>query len=173
MNPLATSMLRSLLSTQSATAGFNAGGLQSSQGSANFSFARLLDAAKAGAITSSRPVEAAPEAQGKLTPEQLSRIAVAADNAETAGMNSALVLIDGQAVKLDVLTRQVTDIVDPRTVAVTGVDGVIAAPPSSIAAQAAGTPASATTGSSPTDVLGQQLLNRLTLPRSQASLITR
>jgi hypothetical protein len=104
-------------------------------------------------------VEAAPEAAGKLTPEQLQRIAVAADHAESAGMSNALVMIDGQAVKLDVLSREVTAVLDPRTAAVTDIDGVLAAPPSSLSSQlgnGAGPDASSAAG-----VLEQQLLARL------------
>lgn len=156
MSTLSTNMLRTLLGTQAhtptAAAAATVGGLN---------FSSLLSAARAGNVTSDRPVEAAPEAAGKLSPEQLQRIAVAADHAESAGMVDALVLIDGQAVKLDVLSRQVTAVLDPRTVAITDIDGVLAAPPSSLAAEVAG---GAPGEAGPPTVAGlieQQLLARL------------
>ncbi|MFT3686200.1 MAG: hypothetical protein QM783_14970 [Phycisphaerales bacterium] len=160
MTSLATSLLRSLIPAPtsgpvgpSAFAGL--GGATTGQ-----SFSSLLSAARGGALTSERPVEATPDVKGKLSADQLSRIAVAADQAEAAGMNSALVLIDGAAVQLDVLSREVTGVLDPRTAAVTGVDGVLAAPPSSIAAQVAGGRGAADPTSLP-GVLEQRLLAKL------------
>lgn len=161
MSTLSTNMLRTLLGTQPNA---QAAGTPANTGGLNF--AGLLSAARAGGVTSDRPVEAAPEAAGKLTPEQLQRIAVAADHAESAGMVDALVLIDGQAVKLDVLSRQVTAVMDPRTVAITDIDGVLAAPPASLAAEIAG--GTVGEGGSPTvaGLLEQQLLARLGASRA-------
>lgn len=156
MSTLTTSMLRSLLSTQSPS--FSAGASAGSQSMGGANFAGLLSAARKGTVTSDRPVEATSEAAGKLTAEQLQRIAVAADHAESAGMNTALVLIDGQAVKLDVLGREVTGVMDPRTVAVTDIDGVLAAPPSSLSGEVSGGGAGPATAAG---VLEQQLLAHL------------
>lgn len=151
-------MLRSLLGAQAAAASPPPGPLASSTG---VSFASLLSAAGAGRITSDRPVEASPEVGGQLTAEQLGRVAVAADRAESAGMTTALVLIDGKAVQLDVLSREVTAVVDPRAVAVTGVDGVLAAPPSSLSAEAAGNGVTPQSPASLAGVLEQGLLAKL------------
>lgn len=157
MSTLTTNMLKSLLSTQSPS--FSTGASAGTQTVGGANFAGMLSAARKGTVTSDRPVEASAEAAGKLTAEQLQRIAVAADHAESAGMNTALVLIDGQAVKLDVLGREVTGVMDPRTVAVTDIDGVLAAPPSSLAGEVSGG-----AGAGPTTaagVLEQQLLAHL------------
>ncbi|MDP1661479.1 MAG: hypothetical protein Q8L55_06145 [Phycisphaerales bacterium] len=166
MSTLSTNMLRTLLGTQ-ATA--PAAGPAANHGGLNF--AGLLTAARAGSVTSDRPVEAAPEVAGKLTPEQLQRIAVAADHAESAGMVDALVLIDGQAVKLDVLSRQVTAVMDPRTVAITNIDGVLAAPPSSLAAEIAGGTPGELGSATVTGLIEQQLLARLGAPGATARSI--
>ena len=157
MSALSTSLLQSLLGTQSATA--RQGSTAAASGGLNF--ASLLASARGGQVTSDRPVEVAPEVQGQLTPDQLSRLAVAVDHAESAGMSSALVLIDGKAVKVDVLSREATAVMDPRTVAVTDIDGVLAAPPSSLAAQVAGGDASSADPASLAGALEQQLLSRL------------
>ena len=161
MIPLAATLLRSLLGSQVATGAASAATAASAGGGLNF--ANLLTAARSGQLTSNRPVEASPEAQGQLSSDQLSRIAVAADHAESAGMSSALVMIDGKAVKLDVTAREVTAVVDPRVVAVTDIDGVLAAPPSSLSAQFAAGSATGATGE-PTSIAGaieQQLLAKL------------
>lgn len=160
MTALSTSLLRSLLGTQQAAPTGGAGSLAGIGASGGLNFASLLAAARGGSLTSDRPVEASPEVKSQLTGDQLNRIALAADQAESAGMNSALVLIDGKAVKLDVLSREVTDVMDPRTAAVTGVDGVIAAPPSSLAAQVSGDGSTADPASV-AGVLEQRLLARL------------
>ena len=156
MSGIATNLLRSLLSTQAPVGGQT----QAASTAGGLNFASLLSAARAGEMTSDRPVEVSAEAAGKLTPDQLQRLAVAADHAESTGMSNALVLIDGQAVKIDVLSREVTAVMDPRTVAVTDIDGVLAAPPSSLAAQVSGDGSSSNPATA-AGVLEQQLLARL------------
>jgi len=160
VSALATNLLKSLLGTQHAGAGSPRAAGDTGAG---LRFAGLLAAAQAGQMTSDRPVEASPEAAGKLTSEQLQRIAVAADHAESAGMSSALVLIDGQAAKVDVLSREVTAVLDPRAVAVTDIDGVLAAPPSSLNAEVCGDAGSATAATA-AGVLERHLLARLSGP---------
>lgn len=169
MSTLSTSMLRSLLGTQPAASGLSASS-PSAGAVGGLNFASLLSAARNGQVTSDRPVEEGPGVEGQLSADQLSRIAVAADHAESAGMDSALVLIDGKAVKLDVFTREVTGVMDPRTAAITDIDGVLAAPPSSLNAQIAG----GTTATEPTSIAGvleQQLLARLGAGRGAAGVI--
>ncbi|HZW07173.1 MAG TPA: hypothetical protein VFF65_08610 [Phycisphaerales bacterium] len=156
MSGIATNLLRSLLTSHAPAAG--QASTVSTVGGLNF--ANLLSAARDGAITSDRPVDVAPEAAGKFTPDQLQRLAVAADHAEAAGMSSALILIDGQAAKVDVLSREVTAVLDPRTAAVTEIDGVLAAPPSSLNAELCGD-AGADTAATAAGVLERQLLARL------------
>jgi hypothetical protein len=159
MNAIATSLLKSLLGPQSAS-GASGPGVSVGGGGGGLNFANLLSAARSGQVTSDRPVEVAPEVNGQLTAEQLSRIAVAADHAESTGMSNALVLIDGKAVTLDVDSREVTAVMDPRTAAITDIDGVLAAPPSSLSAQVAGGSAAGEPGSI-AGVLEQQLLAKL------------
>ena len=83
-----TSMLRNLLGTQAAASSSSAAP-SLAVGGGGLNFASLLASARNGQITSGRPVEAAPEVKGQLTTEQLSRLAVAVDHAESAGMSSA------------------------------------------------------------------------------------
>jgi len=156
MSGLSATMLRSLLTGRTATPGPNGSAASSSAG---VDFAAMLSSARSGEVTSTRPVQAAAGVEKALTPEQLRRIGVAADRAESAGMTSAVVLIDGQAVKLDVLGRQVEAVVDPRAVALTGVDGVLAAPPSSLAEQVSGQ--SGLGLASAAGAMEQQLLSKL------------
>src|SRR5689334_705012 len=70
-------------------------------------FADLLAAAKGGNVQTGLNISIAPNANVTLTPEQLARLSSAADRAQAAGLHDALVLIDGQALKLDVFTRTI------------------------------------------------------------------
>ena len=70
-------------------------------------FDELLASAKAGRLASGRVV--APEMEGEpLSPEQLERLGVAADKAETSGARRALLMLDGRALVLDVSTRTIS-----------------------------------------------------------------
>jgi hypothetical protein len=92
-------------------------------------FASLLQKAGAGAISSGLPVTIAGGANVKLSPQQLSQIATAADQAQAQGATRALVLIDGKALSLDVSVRQITGQADLRAAGVfSGVDAVINIP---------------------------------------------
>jgi hypothetical protein len=106
-------------------------------------FQALLRQARAGEISSGRDVTVAKRAGVDLTPGQLARVARAADRAEASGALKALVLIDGQALVLDVPAREVVGSakLDPGAV-IAGVDAVVAAPPSSSAADPAPIPPS-------------------------------
>lgn len=76
-------------------------------------FEALLNKAKTGTISSGERVTEAKGAGVNLSPEQLDRLAVAADRAEAEGAQRALVLIDGKVLKLDVQTRTITGAADP------------------------------------------------------------
>jgi hypothetical protein len=95
-------------------------------GAGSADFAAMLGKAKAGEISSGRAVTIGRGVDVRLSSEQLDRIAAAADRAESQGATSALVLIDGQALKLDVTMREVTGKADIAGGGVlTGVDAVV------------------------------------------------
>ena len=73
-------------------------------------FADLLAKARDGNLASGLPVTIAKGAGVELNAEQLSRVGAAADRAQAAGADRAVVLIDGAAVKLDVATRNITGV---------------------------------------------------------------
>lgn len=96
---------------------------------AGAAFASMLDHARADVLPSGRTVAVAESAGVELSAEQIGRLSAAADRAEAAGAKRAVVLIDGQALQLDVLGREVTAKVDLSAGAVmTGVDAVLAVP---------------------------------------------
>jgi hypothetical protein len=95
-------------------------------------FSALLDKARQGQLESGQPVSLGAVANLQLTPDQFARLGQAADRAQAAGMSTALVFLDGQALKLDVGSRTVTGVVDAAATTVAGIDGVISAPPSSL-----------------------------------------
>jgi hypothetical protein len=65
----------------------------------------------------------------RLTTDQLQRVALATDQAEAQGATRALVLIDGQALRLDVLDRRITGSADLSAAGVlTGLDAVVSVP---------------------------------------------
>lgn len=72
------------------------------------SFGELLALAKSGGIDSSRDVQLGFDAQPPLEPAQLDRLAHAADQAEAAGAQQALMMIDGRSFVLDVESRTLT-----------------------------------------------------------------
>lgn len=88
------------------------------------SFADLLSQAQRGTLESGRVVTVDPDAKVTLTPEQLVKVSRAADAAEAAGVRTALVVIDGQRLTLDVGQREITGLA-PAGGVVSGVDGVI------------------------------------------------
>jgi hypothetical protein len=75
------------------------------------SFAELLDKAKSGEFGSNLDVSIARGVDVELSDEQLARLAVAADQAQARGASNAVVLIDGQALSFDVMSRKVTGVV--------------------------------------------------------------
>jgi len=71
-------------------------------------FDELLASAKAGRLASGRSVSTAHEGE-PISPEQLQRLAVAADRAESSGAQRAVLLLDGRALVLDVATRTISE----------------------------------------------------------------
>ena len=88
-------------------------------------FAELLKQAQSGELASSRPVTIENDCGVKLSDDQLAKVSLAADKAEVAGIRSAVVFIDGQALKLDVANRTVTGPADLSSGVLSGIDGVI------------------------------------------------
>lgn len=91
-------------------------------------FAGLLARANAGELESGRFVTVSQEAAAagvRLSDEQVARLSVAADRAEAAGLRSALVLIDGQALRLDVGNRTITGTVDAAALGAGGEPGIV------------------------------------------------
>lgn len=126
MNITSAELLRLLASGSSQAAPNSAAGSADAAG-----FATLLQKAQAGSIASERQVTIRPEAKLTLTDEQLARVALAADRAESQGAMRAAVLIDGKALTLDVTTRQITGQMSLTDLNVaTGIDAVVAAPQS-------------------------------------------
>lgn len=92
-------------------------------------FARLLEQAQAAELESGRQVTVARGVDVSLCEDQLGRIAAAADRAEAAGAITAAVLIDGEALVMDVAARTITGRVDMGAgEAFYGVDTIVSAP---------------------------------------------
>ena len=93
------------------------------------SFDQLLQTALTpGTARPTEPVAVDPAAGITLNDRDLERIASATDRAAAAGARSALVLIDGKALTVDVASRTVTGEANlDQTVAI-GVDAVVKAP---------------------------------------------
>lgn len=75
---------------------------------AALSFTEMLAKAEKGEINSGLPVTIAKGSGVELSDEQLARVAIAADRAQAAGADRAVVIIDNVAVKLDVATRTIS-----------------------------------------------------------------
>lgn len=100
----------------------------SAAASATADFASLLRGAEAGEVSSGMRVTVHSGAGLELSDDQLTRLSVAADRAESAGMTRAIALVDGQALILEVQTRSISGRVDPHQAMLTGIDGVIGVP---------------------------------------------
>jgi hypothetical protein len=90
-------------------------------------FARMLDSARRGELRSNQPVTISPRVEVELSQDQLTRLADAADRARASGLKNALVLIDGQALTLDVAQRTITGVFDASRGQAAGIDGVVGA----------------------------------------------
>ncbi len=80
---------------------------------------------KAQGDTDRLPVEIGRGVEVELTQEQMARIAEAADRAEAEGASSAVVMIDGMALELDVMLRTIRSVVDQESGLKTGIDAVV------------------------------------------------
>lgn len=128
MSADALSMLKRLGGAAPALLAPAAGAAAKASGAAG-DFASLLRRAADGDVSSGLSVTVSPRADLKLTDEQLKRLGEAADRAEAQGMATAVALIDGMAVMLDVQTRMITGVVDPSRPAAMRFDGVVQAAP--------------------------------------------
>jgi hypothetical protein len=89
-------------------------------------FAELLAKARSGQVSSGTPVTIASGVNASLSQSQLARVATATDQAQAEGASHALVMMDGMALKVDIASRQVTDVSDAGSGQVmTGIDAVI------------------------------------------------
>jgi hypothetical protein len=116
-------------------------------GIGSLDFASLLQSAQAGKIASGRAVTLGKNSGVTLNDEQLGRLSAVADRAEAMGASNALVLIDGQAVTLNVASREITGQVDAQSGSLLGgVDAVLGAPPAAGATATAPAAPSLTSG---------------------------
>lgn len=106
-------------------------------------FADMLGKARA-TQSSGLPVGVAQGVDVDLSTDQLGRLAQAADRAEAQGAQTAVVMIDGRALELDVTLRQITGEVNPDQGIRPEVDTFLFAP-----AQASAGPPSAGTTTNP------------------------
>ncbi len=138
----ATDLLRSLAGTHVSRLGAaNAPAVSNTPAitSGGDSFATLLEQAQGGQIGSGVPLRVPSQLGLNFNPSQVERLMKAADQAETQGAGRALVLMDGQAITIDVATRTVTGTVDPSNPGVLqGIDAVVVAPGDSKNAAATG-----------------------------------
>ncbi|MCU0689028.1 MAG: hypothetical protein MUE97_04725 [Phycisphaerales bacterium] len=135
-----------LLSRLAGASSPGGGGLAASrQAHATDPFAALLAGAKrlavggndsmsvdpAGQIASERPVSIDASVAGSvsLSPQQQVRLSGAIDQAEAAGISSALVLIDGMAMVVDVGARQISRVLGDEPGVLDGIDGVVTVAP--------------------------------------------
>jgi len=92
-------------------------------------FAAALAKAQSGDMATNAPVSIAKGLELKLSASQLSRLSGAADRAEAQGIGRAIVLMDGQALTLDVASRTITGLADLSATSVHGAEAVITVAP--------------------------------------------
>lgn len=92
---------------------------------AQASFAELLSQARDGTISTNAPVSIDPGVEASFNDDQMARLSLGADKAEAAGLRTALVLMDGQRLVMDVHSRRITGVAETKGGVVTGVDGVL------------------------------------------------
>ncbi len=89
----------------------------------------MLGKARSDTLPSGQPVGLARGVEVELSADQLQRLAVAADRAEHQGAQTAVVMIDGRALELDVGLRQITGEVNPDEGIRPEIDTFLFAPP--------------------------------------------
>ncbi len=135
----AQTLLRTLAGKSTGGATLNGAARASASSVGGLDFAKLLQAARSGEVASGIKVTVARDTKTELTPDQLSRLSTAADQAEAHGVSRGLFLIDGKLIKMDVGLRAVLGEVSHSEAGVlTDIDGVVNVP------QFGGTPHSAT-----------------------------
>ena len=88
-------------------------------------FDQMLALVSDGRVSSGRKVTVAFEADPPLNEAQLDRLGAAADLAESSGASSAMMLIDGRGITLDVNERTLTDELTPTSSVVNTVDAAV------------------------------------------------
>lgn len=120
MSPLDPAGLLRALETAPARAALHPGGA----GGADF--ASLLEEARAGSLETGLPVSVASGSGIELSAAQLERLAPLVDRAHAAGATRIVVLMDGMAMDVDVLSRRVLGEASLESGRVlTGIDGIV------------------------------------------------
>ncbi|MBL8989956.1 MAG: hypothetical protein JNJ48_00080 [Phycisphaerae bacterium] len=148
MNVNNGSMLLKRLAGLAPGAGAAAAGAARSIAGGAEAFASMLERAGRGELESGLKVTVSSRCDLTLSESQLSRLSRAADEAEAAGMVTAVAVIDGMALHLDVQARTVTGRLDASQRSAGRVDGVVYAPAEGehAAAAAVGTPGALAAG---------------------------
>jgi hypothetical protein len=158
-------------SSPAVVGGTRNGGRQAAGATGADPFAALLAGAKrlvtdggvqGGGLTSDRPVSMNSGVAGSLSlsPDQQVRLSGAIDQAEAAGVSTALVLIDGMAMVVDVGARQITRTLGDEPGVLDGIDGVVTVAPQTWT-RAAGAGAGADQSALSTLASSQALLSSL------------
>lgn len=104
------------------------GALGAASRAAGVDFQAILAGARSGQARSNRPVEVSERLGINLSDEQAQRLSAAADRAQSAGAATALVLLDGLALRLDVAARRVDERLDNAERLRGGFDAIVSAP---------------------------------------------
>ena len=94
-------------------------------GFASQGFDQMLALVSDGRVSTGREITVGFAADPPLEPDQLERLKSAADVAESAGATTALMLIDGRGISLDVGQRTLTDELTSETTVLDGVDAAV------------------------------------------------
>lgn len=90
-------------------------------------FADMLERAARGETSSGLPVSIDPTLNIELSADGMERLAHAADRAEAAGLDRALVLVEGRALVVDVPSRTVVEALTLEGQIIRGLDGAVQA----------------------------------------------
>ncbi|MBA4028480.1 MAG: hypothetical protein C0475_05000 [Planctomyces sp.] len=104
------------------------GALGAATRSTGVDFQSILAGARSGQARSNRPVEVSERLGISLSDDQAERLSAAADRAQSAGASTALVLLDGLALRLDVTARRVDERLDNAERLRGGFDAIVSAP---------------------------------------------
>ena len=127
MTPIGNDLLAALASGVRTTAPSRAEADTRAEGGPGF--ADLLNAARTGEISSGLPVEIESALEINLTDDQRARLEIAADRATSEGAERAVIMLDDQALVLDVANRRVIDAKELDELgAIPNVDAIVGAP---------------------------------------------